>query len=196
MEDISKHFETNEKSLTSFFDFFQLMQNNEIILIYSGEFSQDLTKTLLAFTERKLSSENLEDLVRKKIFNIMVEMLQNISKNAIENNATQTIYSPVFMIGESDQNYLLLSSNKMLNENIPSLKNRLDEVNSLDSEGLKGLYKQVRLSSTFSNIGGAGIGIIDMARKSEKKLSYNFTPINNTDSLYSLLIKVSKTIIN
>lgn len=135
MEDTSKHFETNQKSLKTFFDFFQLMQNNEIILIYSGEFSQELTKTLLAFTERKLSSENLEDLVRKKIFNIMVEMLQNISKNAVDNNPNQTLDSPVFMIGESAENYLLLSSNKILNENIPLLKSRLDEVNSLDAEG-------------------------------------------------------------
>jgi hypothetical protein len=194
MEDISKHFETNQKSLKNFFDFFHLMQNNEIILIYSGEFSQDLTKTLLAFTERKLSTEKLEDQVRKKIFNIMVEMLQNISKNAIDNNPVQTIDSPVFMIGESEQNYLLLSSNKILNANIKPLQNRLDEVNSLDSEGLKNLYKQVRLSSTFSKIGGAGIGIIDIARKSENKLSYSFSEINSTDSMYSLLIKVSKTI--
>jgi len=196
MEDTNKLFETNEKSLTKFFDFFQLMQNNEIILIYSGEFSQDLTKTLLAFTERKLSSENLEDLVRKKIFNIMVEMLQNISKNAVDNNSNQILDSPVFMIGESVQDYLLLSSNKILNANIPNLKNRLDEVNMLDSEGLKNLYKQVRLSSTFSKIGGAGIGIIDMARKSEKKLNYSFTDINDTDSMYTLLIKVSKSTIN
>ena len=180
------------KPLSNMFRLFRIMKENEVILIYSGDFSQDLTKTLLAFTERKLSSEIIGDQARKKIFNIMVEMLQNISKNNVKTEAAISMHSPLFMIGETDSAYNLISSNMILNSNIQFLRNRIDEVNGLDAEGLKELYKQVRLKSTFSNVGGAGIGIIDMARKSENKLTYSFDETDSNCSMYSLLIKVLK----
>jgi len=180
------------KPLNNMFRLFRIMKENEIILIYSGDFSQDLTKTLLAFTERKLSSEIIGDQARKKIFNIMVEMLQNISKNNVKTEAVISMQSPLFMIGENDSAYNLVSSNLILNSNIQFLRTRIDEVNGLDAEGLRELYKQVRLKSTFSNVGGAGIGIIDIARKSENKLTYSFDEIDSKCSMYSLLIKVLK----
>jgi hypothetical protein len=180
------------KPLNNMFRLFRIMKENELILVYSGDFSQDLTKTLLAFTERKLSSEVIGDQARKKIFNIMVEMLQNISKNNVKTEAVISMHSPVFMIGETDTSYNLISSNMILNSNIQFLRKRIDEVNALNAEGLKELYKKVRLNSTFSNVGGAGIGIIDMARKSENKLTYSFDEIDENCSMYSLLIKVLK----
>lgn len=161
-------------------------------MVYGGEFSQALIKTLLAFTERKFNEEQMEDTIKRKIFNIMVEMLQNISKNALDNEQELNEYSPVFMMGETGKYHFLVSSNKIGNASIPLLKGRLDQVNSLDGEGLKKLYKEVRMSGTFSNVGGAGIGVIDMARKSENKLEYEFVPIDDQSSMFSLMIRVSK----
>ncbi|MFW5644282.1 MAG: SiaB family protein kinase [Bacteroidota bacterium] len=183
---------SRQKSLKHFFGFHEIMKNNEVILVYAGDFSQQLTKTLLAFTEKKFSIDELEDIVRRKIFNIMVEMLQNISKNAV-NHESENGHSPIFMIGETEDDYLLITSNRMSNQGIPTLKNRLDEVNSLNADGLKKLYKQVRLNGSFSEIGGAGIGIIDMARKSGNKLVYYFEELDSNHSMFSLLITVSKT---
>jgi L-cysteine desulfidase len=77
------------------------------------------------------------------------------------------------------------------NDKIPSLRDRLDQVNSLDKEGLKLLYKDVRLNTSLSDSGGAGIGIIDIARKSENKLEYSFKDLNNQFSLFSLLVRIS-----
>ncbi len=192
MENASKKLLANQKSLTHISEFHQLMDEKDIMLVYCGEFSQELNKTLLAFTERKFKSENVEDNTRRKMFNIMVEMLQNISKNKVENTGEDPGISSVFMLGNSSDDYVLISSNMIRNDKIPPLKNRLDEVNSLDKEGLKQLYKDARLNATFSETSGAGIGIIDIARKSEQKLEYNFEEINDTYSVFSLLIKVSK----
>lgn len=192
MENASKKFTANQSSLAHLSAFHQLLDEKDIMLVYCGEFSQELNKTLLAFTERKFKAENLEDNTRRKIFNIMVELLQNISKNKIENLEGTPEVSAVFMIGTSDDDYLLVTSNMIRNDKIPPLKDRLDQVNSLDKEGLKNLYKDERLNATFSETSGAGIGIIDIARKSENKLMYSFEKINDRFSVYSLLIRVSK----
>jgi hypothetical protein len=183
---------TEQKSLSHIYDFHKPMNENDIMLVYSGEFSQELNKTLLSFIEGKFKSENIEDNTRRKIFNIMVELLQNISKNKIDIGETSTDINAIFMICSSQEDYLLISSNMIGNNNIASLKERLDQVNSLDKEGLKLLYKDVRLKSSFTDKGGAGIGIIDIARKSEKKLEYNFDMINDEYSVFSLIIRVSK----
>jgi len=192
MESNVKNITASPTSLSNYFVFTQLLQRNEVSMVYGGEFSQDLIKTLLAFTERKFNDEHLEDNIRRKIFNIMVEMLQNISKNALDNEQELCEYSPVFMMGETEDYHFLVSSNKIANESIPNLKARIDQVNELDSEGLKKLYKEVRIGGTFSNVGGAGIGVIDMARKSENKLDYEFTSIDDKHSMFALLIKVNK----
>lgn len=192
MEKSFNNTSTYHKSFKYCFDFYQLMEQYEIVLVYAGEFSQTLIKTLLSLTERKFNGENLENNIRRKIYNIMVEMLQNVSKNALDNGVVLTSYSPVFMIGESESGYFLISSNKINNEKIPGLKSRLDQVNSLDREGLKELYKVTRMNSTFSKIGGAGIGVIDMARKSETQLIYDFTALNEQFSMFSLYILVSR----
>jgi hypothetical protein len=183
---------TSQASLSHIFNFYKLLSKKDISLVYCGEFSQDLNKTLLSFTERKFKAENVEDVTRRKIFNIMVEVLQNISKNRIEQLGDYDEVTPIFMLGTNNDDYIMISSNMIRNEKIPPLKNRIDQANSLDKEGLKLLYKDVRLNSTFSEVSGAGIGIIDIARKSENKLEYNFQEINREFSLFSLLIRVSK----
>ncbi len=192
MENASKKLIANQKSLSHISDFHRLMDEKDIMLVYCGEFSQDLNKTLLSFTERKFKAENVEDNTRRKIFNIMVEVLQNISKNKVDNLGDTPEVSSVFMLGTNKDDYIMISSNMIRNDKIPPLKSRLDQVNSLDKEGLKLLYKDARLNATFSDTAGAGIGIIDIARKSENKLEYNFEELNNEFSVFSLLIRVSK----
>ena len=192
MEPSSKKMKTRQKSLKYFCDFHHTMKQNDVLLVYAGEFSQELTKTLLAFTEKKFSMDKLEDMVKRKIFNIMVEMLQNISKNMITEEIDSS-YTPMFMIIEAEEHYKLISSNTIYDENIPKIKNRIDEVNSLDAAGLKQLYKKVRLNNSFSSVGGAGIGFIDMARKSGQKMNYKFQNIAPEFSIFSLLVTVSKT---
>jgi hypothetical protein len=168
------------------------MNEKDIMLVYCGEFSQELNKTLLSFTERKFKSENVEDNTRRKIFNIMVELLQNISKNKIENIENTQEKDSVFILGANHDEYILISSNMIRNDKISPLKERIDQVNSLDKEGLKQLYKDVRLNASFSEKSGAGIGIIDIARKSEKKLEYGFEELTGEYSVFSLLIRVTK----
>lgn len=180
------------EALSHVYGFHTLMNEKDIMLAYCGEFSQELNKTLLSFTERKFISENVEDNTRRKIFNIMVEMLQNMSKNRIEKAGNSPVTDSVFIIGANADDYLLISSNPIKNDNIGLLKARLDQVNSLDREGLKQLYKDVRLNASFSEKAGAGIGIIDIARKSEKKLEYRFEKTDADYSVFSLLIRVTK----
>jgi len=183
---------SNSRQISSIYSFYKLVNEKNIMLAYSGGFSQELNKTLLTFIERKFKADNVEDGTRRKVFNIMVEVLQNISKNKIEINNEHDDSHAVFMIGVTSEHYILISSNPILNDKISWVSQRIDQINSLDKEGLKALYKDVRLNNSFSEKAGAGIGLIDIARKSENKLEYVFEEIDPDFSIFSLLIKVNR----
>lgn len=176
------------------YDLFKTMESNNIILIYEGDFNQNITKIVLSMTERKFDAEGFDTSLKRKVFNVMVESLQNICKYqyAIEN---QDYVPSIFMIGHTNMDEISIISGNVINNNaISVLRDRIDQINSLDKEGLKQLYKQVRLSSAISEVGGAGLGFIDMARKSDNKLSYSFNKINDTISFFTLLTMVSKRV--
>ena len=50
----------------------------------------------------------------------------------------------------------------------------LDHINSLDLDGIKALYKEKIKASRLSETGGAGLGFIDMVKKTKNKLVYSF----------------------
>jgi hypothetical protein len=192
MEVLTPSHETSQMSMSFLYDFHNLMEENDIIMVYQGDFSQDFIKTVLSFTELKFNSEEIGNTLKRKIFNLMVECLQNISKHQFEDKSKDPRLTSLFMIGYTDEDYLIVSSNPIYNRNIPKLKDLFDEVNSYDKDELKELYKKKRIENAFSASSGAGIGIIDMARKSGKKLEYNFQEINDEISIYSLLVRVPK----
>ncbi len=192
MEDTSRKISARNLPMSFVLELHKVMEENNIFMVYEGDFSQEVTKTVLHFTERKFLADNLEDTTRRKIFNVMVESLQNISKHSVSGLGDESTTASVFMIGYTNNNYLVISGNPILNHVIPKLKDMLDKINSLDKDGLKQLYKETRLNSTFSEVGGAGMGLIDMARKSGNKLNYRFDKINDKISFYSLIAKITK----
>ena len=58
---------TNNLFLLS--EFYQLMKKNKVIMMYEGEFSQDITKSFLSMTEANLQTSNVSETVTKKVYN-------------------------------------------------------------------------------------------------------------------------------
>ncbi len=190
MEKVEK---TYGESIKSVFDFYDIMDRNNLIMVYEGYFNQEITKSVLAMTERNFDSEGVDASVKKKIFNVMVEALQNICKHQDAAKDADGETSSIFMIGYDEVNfiYTVISGNLINNDRIPGLKKKIDDINVLDKDGLKDLYKKARLASTISNVGGAGLGFIDMARKSGRKLEYSFDFVTPEVSFYTLAVRIS-----
>jgi hypothetical protein len=180
-------------ALNYIYNLHQLMVTNKIILVYEGEFTQEITKSVLAMAERNMESTGEEETIKRKVFNVMVECLQNICKHSDEN---PEIYNDnegaIFMIGNDKNAYTIISGNPILNENIGTLKERLEQINSLDKDGLKSLYKEIITTGNLSEKGGAGLGFVDMARKSGNKLEFSFDAIDGNHSFFSLRTVINK----
>lgn len=177
------------------YDLHQMMVEHKVILIYEGDFTQETTKSILIMAERNLESSGEESSIKKKIFNVMVEALQNIVKHSDEAkdcNADISHHAAIFLIGHEKSQYSIMSGNPIKNVNIAPLRGALERINGLDKEGLKELYKEIIKNTTISDKGGAGLGFVDMARKSGEKLEWSFVPMNDEFSFFCLKVNIAK----
>jgi hypothetical protein len=60
----------------------------------------------------------------------------------------------------------------------------------MSGDELKDLYKEVLNRDERSGKGGGGLGMIDIARKTGKKLNFDFIRINDKLSFFSLNITI------
>jgi hypothetical protein len=168
----------------------RLMAENNIYLIWSGHITPDVGKEVLSFTETKLSEDDIESNIRKRVFSILVEILENVAKFSPGREPEELYGMPVAMIRMEDNVYSLTTGNLILNTNVDHLKEKLEMINKYDKMGLKELFRKSLSGQTTSSDSTGNMGLIDMARKSGSKLVYQFEKINDIYSYYTLTVKV------
>jgi hypothetical protein len=177
------------------FDMYDSMERKNIMLSFKGDMSTDLLTSILQLIENKLDRFGESAKVKRRMFNILVECLQNLYHH-IEKPPRNVVGddqpSVIIMIAKNVTGYSIITGNFMLNNNADQLKLRLEEINSMSSDEVKALYKSVLADGKVSEKGGGGLGIIDIARKSGEKLEYGFIPFGDGSAFFSLNVKVKQ----
>lgn len=167
----------------------QIMEKEAIHLCYTGEFTPELINVLLLMAKKNVNERG----VLKKVYNIMIESLENLTRHASKNDAG--IYPAIFVIGKDGEYHYLATGNKVAKKDKLDLESRLNKVNSLDRLGLRNWYNEILLSEDMpTDTSGAGLGIIDMALKSGNPLAFKFEEMEDhpEDLFFVLKIKVSQ----
>jgi hypothetical protein len=172
----------------------RLMSDNNIYLLWSGHLTQDVGKEVLSFTETKLSEEDIQSNLKRRVFSILVEILENVAKYSPGLEAEKEFGMPVAIIRLIDKEYALTTGNLILNTSVEHLKEKLDIINMYDKVGLKELFRKSLSGQTISSDSTGNMGLIDMARKSGSKLVYQFEKINELYSYYTLTVKVEEKV--
>ena len=175
-------------------DFYNKMERSNIMLSFKGEVTSDLLTSVLQIIESKMDILEEPPKIKKKVYNILVECLQNlyhhIDEDDTENKKKEK--SALFMIRKQDGEYSIMTGNYIANENVAIMKSRLDTINNMDREQLKVYYKEVLNNGEISAKGGGGLGMIDIARKSGKKLEYKFNHVDDKFSFFSLNVNIAQ----
>lgn len=177
------------------YDLHRTMMSQKLILVYDGDFTQETTKSILAMAERNLDSSGEESGIKRKVFNVMVEALQNIVKHSSEQGLTAgslVSKSAIFMISKDDKKYCIMTGNPIPKGSVAKLTSNLDDLNSKDKEGLKEMYKEIIKNTQISEKGGAGLGFVDMARKSGEKLEFAFHNMDADYDFFCLKVNISR----
>ncbi len=178
------------------YEFYKSMKEHEITLVYEGEITHQITKAFTSLTESNMAKEEESNSVQKKVFHVMVECLQNISKHADDFGSNDYLFSGrgIFMVAKGKDEYTVTTGNAIENDKMVDLRNLLEQVNNLDKEELTELYKKQIKEGRLSDKGGAGLGFIDIKRKTGKNLEYHFLPINDDASFFLLTSTISRVV--
>lgn len=170
------------------FILFKEFENYSLSYVYKGVFNPGLTDKILSLAETNLNLTGESAKTQKKFYFVMVETLQNITRHQDENENEEN--HAFFVVLNKEGEYSLTSGNIIEDSKIKNLSESIDKINSLNQEELKEYYKYVLENTGLSEKGGAGLGLIDMARKSGNKLLYHFRKLRDNISFFYFNTKV------
>lgn len=168
------------------------MEGNTIIDYY-GPVQYETVGDLIHELKRKSQTLGIQTGLYKKLLLVMIETLENIIKYnecpaSLNGNSTQT--HPSIRIEKNRKTYKITSSNLLNNTHIPIIKNKIYYLNTLDQQGLKDYYKSIITNGKFSQKGGAGLGLIEMAKISGHKIDFDFVAVDQDYSRYKLQVVI------
>ncbi len=176
------------------YDIFKNMEAGNIVLAYRGEINNDLLESVYSLVDKHFEEKKIPNDIRKKFFHILVEALQNIFHHQHVDKGIEKEPLTGFLISHSEGHYHIITGNYLLNSAKENLEKRINKVNSLSVSELKVHYQESLAGNEFSEKGGAGLGIIEMARKSGNKLNYEFINIDDTFSFFVLEITLNQAV--
>ena len=161
---------------------------NRILLSFNGPISRSLIEEIGNALKNYLQAENAQPTAAMDVFSIYIEMTQNIRHYAqsrgygdLESAAT------VIVARDAEERYLVQAGNIVEAADGEALLARVDALASMDKAQLKATYKtQLRQPRDAAATTGAGLGLIDVARKSSLPLKGNLSPIDEERAFFSL----------
>ena len=165
---------------------------DEVLFLYKGEVSGSLITNSLDEIESKL--EEVSPKVRKKIYNVLVECMQNLFHHSAilpqGNGISDSGKYGICILTKNKVGFHVITGNFVKQNQKDFLENHLSHINTLDKEALKNLYKEILDNQEFSEKGGGGLGMVDIARKSGNKLGFNFYQFKDDFHFFSLNINI------
>lgn len=176
-------------------EYYETLKGSNTLLSYQGIITSEVINTLLEQVENKLNHIEGENKLRKKLYNVLVEVLQNLYHHVedlpdgVHENIRNKFGS--IIINTSDSGYKISSGNFISSNRIKIVKDKIDKVNSLTQDELKDMYKFILNHQKLTAKGGGGLGLVDIARKTGNKFDYSFHNVNNEYYFFNLDIIVS-----
>ncbi|MFY0628130.1 MAG: SiaB family protein kinase [Reichenbachiella sp.] len=180
------------------FDLYNKVYNENILLLYKGAVTFDLVTSVIETLDRKISMIETDKKVQKLFYSAAVEVVHNLYhhmdeiKGQFKNISEHDAKSGMITVLAKEKYYNILTGNFIPTENTYSLKEKIDEVNSTDKNGLRTLYKETLSNGQFSEKGTAGLGLIQLARKTGEKLNFKFDKVNGQYSYFTFQIKINR----
>lgn len=170
--------------------------NGELILYYKGNIDSNVINHVLDTVEDKMVKVNEQSRLRKKVYNVLVESLQNLYHHVdsvpedFEDQSSERY--GILVIKKVNDGYKITTGNFVCADKIKVLEEKIKRINRSSHEEIKELYKFILNHQKISAKGGGGLGLVDIARKTGNKLGYSFKEYNDKYSFFFLNVLVNE----
>ncbi len=162
------------------------IEPDDLEYIYRGEITARLVMNVLDLTKSNLSKAEDASRLKSKIYYIMGEGLQNITRHQELSQQDSPEKSAIIVVRKKELTFSVSTGNLIRNENVKPLKSKLEKINNMNINELKDFSRYVRMTTEISEKGGASLGLIEMAKRSGNKLSYDFKDLDLEFSYFYL----------
>lgn len=171
-------------------EYYSKLNGGDVLMAFKGNISSELISNVLEKVESRMDDYNENSKIRKKVYNVLVESLQNLYHHIeVLPEDMRGEYGSKFgmlVVSRESDKYKISTGNFITHEKVDVLKNKIDKINSMGKEELKDMYKFILNHQRLSEKGGGGLGLVDIARKTGNKLDYTFEKYNDTYYFFNL----------
>ena len=171
-------------------EYYSKLNGGDVLMAFKGNISSELISNVLEVVESKMDDHNESSKIRKKVYNVLVESLQNLYHHIeVLPEEMREDYDSKFgilVVSRDSGQYRISTGNFVTHDKVDVLKNKIDKINSMGKEELKDMYKFILNHQRLSEKGGGGLGLVDIARKTGNKLNYTFEKYNDTYYFFDL----------
>ena len=170
----------------------------DIVLNYKGNIDSDVINHVLDTVEGKMVEADEQAKLRKKVYNVLVESLQNLYHHVdpvpedFEDQSSDRY--GLLIVKKIKGGYKIITGNFVDAEHIEKLEEKIKRINRSSHEEIKELYKFILNHQKISQKGGGGLGLVDIARKTGNPLDYSFQKYNDKHSFFYMNILVQDDI--
>jgi len=170
------------------------LKEKGILISFSGRFSQGIIEELGDAIKKHMETEDLPRNDIYNVFAIFVEQTQNIKNYTAKKLDTihydSIVNSGIVTIGKKEEGYFISSGNLIENKDVEALAERINRISALDKLELKILYKEQMKRELEQGSMGAGVGLIDIARKASNPVSYSINKVDDLLSFFTITVIV------
>jgi hypothetical protein len=165
----------------------------KLSISYLGRADDKVTHQLIGLSESFTHDNGTLKKLSKKISLLITESFQNVIRHG--KDTTSEPYSPeesdFFQINIQNNQITISSSNFIDTDKTHLLESEINTINKMSSDELREMWKLQILNDNLASKGGAGLGIIEMARKSGLPLITKFIRFNEVISRFYLGIEIN-----
>ena len=168
---------------------------SNILLCFNGPISRSLIEEIGNALKNYLHADQAQPNAAMDVFGVYIEMTQNIRHYALAHHYGESDSSATVVVARDDDNhYVVQAGNLVDTADGQGLLAAVNTLATMDKAELKAAYKtQLRQPRTEGATSGAGLGLIDIARKSVQPLSATLTTVDESRSFFSVRAVIQKT---
>jgi len=179
------------------FDIRSVLRKQGINFAYSGYVTETVLSGVGDAIKQKLALDDADTKTLRSVFAVFVEQMQNMirySAEKVPNSVAEQPFSEmrygVLTIGREGDDYVVHAGNLIARSDVERLRAMLSQIRDMNKEELRARYKERLRAGPEEGSKGAGLGLMEIARRASKPIEFDFTDVDDKYAFFTLKASV------
>lgn len=181
------------------YDFRALLKKKRVMFCYSGYVTEAVLAGVGDALKQKMTIDEANTKTIRSVFAVFVEQMQNMIRYSAEKEPeliASGVQPPlelrygVLAISHADDGFVVEAGNLVLRQDVEPLQERLVRLASADKDELRAFYKEQLKMPPEEMSKGAGIGLIEIARRASKPIAFDFMDVDDRFAFFTLKAEI------